>query len=242
MWFMKKVLGCFRRADSDWNLIENGDCVALGLSGGKDSLLLLHTLKLYRLFSKKDFTVKAITLDMGFDGFGYMRLKQYCKDEGIEYEIRHTGYGKLIFEERKEKNPCALCSKLRRGALSDMAKGMGCNKLALAHNMDDVLETLLMNVLYGGRMDVFRPKAYLSRANITLIRPFVYLPENDIVKTAAKLALPIEKSGCPADGKTSRERIKQLLADLQASFPDCKDKLFHALKSREHYSLWEERD
>ena len=174
---MKTTLGCLRKADTDFHLIEPGDRVAVGVSGGKDSLLLLHALSLYRKFSHKDFTLMAFTISMGLEPFVLSGIDRLCQELDIPYVVKQTEIGDIIFNKRKEKNPCALCAKMRRGALNDMCREYGCNKLALGHHRDDAIETLLMSLFYEGRFHTFHPKTYLSRTGITAIRPLCYLPE-----------------------------------------------------------------
>ena len=186
---MKKVLGCIRRACEDFHLIEDGDIVAVGVSGGKDSLLLLYALSLYRKFAPQRFELKGLTLTMGLEPFDTSKVAALCEKLGVEYIVRPTEIGRIIFEERHEKNPCSLCSKMRRGALNDLAKECGCNKVALGHHRDDALETLLLCLLHEGRIHTFHPKSYLSKADLTVIRPMVYLPEKHIIHVAREMML-----------------------------------------------------
>ena len=236
---MKVTLGCLRKADTDYKLIEAGDRVAIGISGGKDSLLLLHALSLYRKFSHKDFTIMAFTVSMGLEPFDLSEVRALCEKLDIPYIVRETEIGKVIFEYRKEKNPCALCAKMRRGVLSDLCNEYGCNKLALGHHREDAVETLVMSLLYEGRFRTFQPKSYLSRSNITVIRPLIYLPESHVQHMTRELALPVVKSPCPADGETKREEIKQLMNALQKRFPDAPERFLHALQHDEQYNLWQ---
>ena len=193
---MKKVLGCIRRACEDFHLIEDGDIVAVGVSGGKDSLLLLYALSLYRKFAPQRFELKGLTLTMGLEPFDTSKVAALCEKLGVEYIVRPTEIGRIIFEERHEKNPCSLCAKMRRGALNDLAKECGCNKVALGHHRDDALETLLLCLLHEGRIHTFHPKSYLSKADLTVIRPMVYLPEKHIIHVAREMQLPIISSPC----------------------------------------------
>ena len=211
---MKKVLGCIRRACEDFHLIEDGDIVAVGVSGGKDSLLLLYALSLYRKFAPQRFELKGLTLTMGLEPFDTSKVAALCEKLGVEYIVRPTEIGRIIFEERHEKNPCSLCAKMRRGALNDLAKECGCNKVALGHHRDDALETLLLCLLHEGRIHTFHPKSYLSKADLTVIRPMVYLPEKHIIHVAREMQLPIIPSPCPANGATEREEMKYLLDSL----------------------------
>lgn len=236
---MKTTLGCLRKADTDYRLIEPGDHVAIGVSGGKDSLLLLHALSLYRKFSHKDFQLTAFTVSMGLEPFDVSGIRALCERLEIPYIVRDTEIGKIIFEYRKEKNPCALCAKMRRGVLNDLCNAHGCNKLALGHHREDAIETLLMSLLYEGRFHTFQPKSYLSRSNITVIRPLIYLPEKHVEHMMNELELPVVKSPCPADGATKREDMKQLMAELQKRFPDAPERFLHALQNDQHYQLWQ---
>ena len=235
---MKKVLGCIRRACEDFHLIEDGDIVAVGVSGGKDSLLLLYALSLYRKFAPQRFEVKGLTLTMGLEPFDTSKVAALCEKLGVEYIVRPTEIGRIIFEERHEKNPCSLCAKMRRGALNDLAKECGCNKVALGHHRDDALETLLLCLLHEGRIHTFNPKSYLSKADLTVIRPMVYLPEKHIIHVAREMQLPIIPSPCPANGATEREEMKYLLDSLCKLYPNAREMMLSALQNEAQYGLW----
>ena len=235
---MKKVLGCIRRACEDFHLIEDGDIVAVGVSGGKDSLLLLYALSLYRKFAPQRFEVKGLTLTMGLEPFDTSKVAALCEKLGVEYIVRPTEIGRIIFEERHEKNPCSLCAKMRRGALNDLAKECGCNKVALGHHRDDALETLLLCLLHEGRIHTFHPKSYLSKADLTVIRPMVYLPEKHIIHVAREMQLPIIPSPCPANGATEREEMKYLLDSLCKLYPNAREMMLSALQNKAQYGLW----
>lgn len=235
---MKKVLGCIRRACEDFHLIEDGDIVAVGVSGGKDSLLLLYALSLYRKFAPQRFEVKGLTLTMGLEPFDTSKVAALCEKLGVEYIVRPTEIGRIIFEERHEKNPCSLCAKMRRGALNDLAKECGCNKVALGHHRDDALETLLLCLLHEGRIHTFHPKSYLSKADLTVIRPMVYLPEKHIIHVAREMQLPIIPSPCPANGATEREEMKYLLDSLCKLYPNAREMMLSALQNEAQYGLW----
>ena len=235
---MKKVLGCIRRACEDFHLIEDGDIVAVGVSGGKDSLLLLYALSLYRKFAPQRFEVKGLTLTMGLEPFDTSKVAALCEKLGVEYIVRPTEIGRIIFEERHEKNPCSLCAKMRRGALNDLAKECGCNKVALGHHRDDALETLLLCLLHEGRIHTFHPKSYLSKADLTVIRPMVYLPEKRIIHVAREMQLPIIPSPCPANGATEREEMKYLLDNLCKLYPNAREMMLSALQNEAQYGLW----
>ena len=239
MYTMKRILGYLRKACEDFNLIEEGDVVAVGVSGGKDSLLLLHALSLYRNFSKVSFTIKALTLTMGLEPFDLTGIRALCEKLQVEYVVRETEIGKIIFDERKEKNPCSLCAKMRRGALNELSKEVGANKLALGHHRDDAIETLLLCLLHEGRIHTFHPKTYLSRCDLTVIRPMVYVPEKHILHLAKELELPIVKSPCPANGYTERQEMKELLDSLCKRYPNARELMLSALRNQEQYGLWE---
>jgi len=236
---IKKALGCIRKADQDFGLIAEGDAIAVGVSGGKDSLLLLYCLSLYRNFCKNRFTLEAITVFLGLEPFDVSAVKALCDQMSIPYHVIETDIGRVVFDVRQEKNPCSLCANMRRGALNNAAKALGCNKIALGHHSDDVIETFLMSLFYEGRINTFSPKTYLSRTDLTVIRPFVYLPEKDIISAAKDLVLPIITSPCPACGKTNRQKTKELITALSKDIPDIKEKLLGALANTEQYHLWE---
>jgi tRNA 2-thiocytidine biosynthesis protein TtcA len=236
---MKQVLGCLRRADQDFAMIGAGDHVAVGVSGGKDSLLLLNALALYRLFSKKDYTLTAVTLTMGMEPFDLSGVRALCERLDVPYIVRETQIGKVLFEDRKEKNPCALCAKMRRGVLSDLCVEIGANKVALGHHRDDAIETLFLSMFYEGRIHTFRPVTHLTRKNLVQIRPLVYLPEKHIIHMAKTLALPVVKSPCPANGYTKRQDIKELLTDISRKIPNARKLLLSALQNEAQYGLWE---
>ncbi len=236
---IKRVLGSVRRADEKYGMIEDGDRIAVGISGGKDSLMLLFALSIYKKFSKKDFQIVAITVDLGFRPFDVSPIKEFCEKLGIEYKVIPSEIGDVVFNVRKEKNPCALCANMRRGALNNGAKEASCNKVALAHHRDDAIETLLMSMFFESRMNTFAPVTYLSRIDLKVIRPFIYVPEEILSSCAKNNELPIVNAPCPIDGKTSRQDIKDLIKELSQKFPDLHEKLLHALDNTETYNLWD---
>lgn len=236
---MKKILGCIRRACEDFDLIQDGDRIGVGVSGGKDSMMLLYALSLYRRFAKQRFEVAALTLSMGLEPFDVAPIQALCDQLGVEYIVRKTEIGRIIFEERKESNPCSLCSKMRRGALNELAKEVGCNKVALGHHRDDALETLLLCLLHEGRIHTFHPRSYLSRMDLTVIRPMAYVPEKHIVHVARQLELPVVKSPCPANGNTQREEMRLLLDALCKRYPNARELMLSALRNEAQYGLWE---
>lgn len=235
---MKTTLGCIRKADTDFGLIENGDRIGIGVSGGKDSLLLLHALALYRKFSHKDFSIIAFTVTLGLKPFDLSAVTDLCTELDVPYVIRETQIGEIIFDLRHEKNPCALCAKMRRAVLAELCNDYHCNKLALGHHSDDAIETLLMSLFYEGRFHTFHPKSYMSRTGITVIRPLVYLPEKHVKHMTKELNLPVVTSPCPANGETKREEMKDLMRSLKSRFPDAPERFLHALR-QDHYDLWQ---
>ena len=235
---MKTVLGCIRKADTDFGMIAPGDRIAVGVSGGKDSLLLLYALSLYRKFSGKDFTLQAITLKLGLEPFDVSGIAQLCERIDVPYTVLDTEIAHVIFDIRKESNPCALCAKMRRGALNDAAVAAGCNKVALGHHREDAIETLLMSLIFEGRLHTFHPNTYLSRRNITVIRPMVYVPEKHVIHMVRTLELPVVKNPCPADGHTTRQEMKDMLEELSRRYPRAKEYLLTALRDDSRYGLW----
>ena len=235
---MKKTLGCIRRADQDFRLIEPGDRIAIGVSGGKDSLLLLHALSLYRKFSHKDFSLLAITVTMGLEPFDLTDIRLLCDELEIDYCVCETEIGRIIFDYRKEKNPCALCAKMRRAVLANTCVEKGFNKLALGHHREDAIETLLMSLFYEGRFHTFHPRTAMSRTGITVIRPLIYLPESHVKHMTRLLELPVVTSPCPANGETRRSEMKDLMRCLRQIYPDANERFLHALQ-QDHYDLWQ---
>lgn len=238
---MKTVLGCIRKADTDFSMIAPGDRIAVGVSGGKDSLLLLYALSLYRKFSGKAFTLQAITLKMGLEPFDVSGIAALCERIDVPYTVIETEIAHVIFDIRKESNPCALCAKMRRGALNDAALAAGCNKVALGHHREDAIETLLMSLIFEGRLHTFHPNTYLSRKQITVIRPMVYVPEKHVIHMVKTLSLPVVKNPCLADGNSKREEIKQLIATLCKTYPHLKDYMLSALQNTAQYGLWDQK-
>ena len=236
---MKQVLGCVRRADEKFNMIENGDKVCVGVSGGKDSLLLMYALKLYQNFSKNHFDILAVTLDLGIEDIDYGPIMEFADRIDVEYKLIHTDIGKVVFEMREERSPCALCAKLRRGALNNAAVENGCHKVALGHNRDDVIETFFLSLLYESRINTFAPVTYLSRKDVTVIRPLVYLPEKNALATAKRLSLPVLPPHCKIAGTTKREEAKQILKYLCKLVPDADSKILHAINETDQYGLWD---
>ncbi len=219
-------------------MISPGDHVAVGVSGGKDSLVLLEGLARYRSFAPNPFTLTAVTVTMGLEPFDLSGVSRMCERLEVPYVILKTEIGKIIFEERQEKNPCSLCAKMRRGALIAACEQFKCNKLALGHHRDDALETLLLSILHEGRMHTFHPASTLEKSGIMQIRPLCCVAEKDVAALARRLELPVVKSPCPANGKTERAEMKALLNDLSKRYPDARDKLLAALMNQDQYGLW----
>lgn len=199
-------------------MIEPGDRVAVGLSGGKDSAVLLYALARYKNYTKRPFSLLAVTIDPVFGGepADYGELARYCESLGVEHVVKRTNIGEVVFEQRREKNPCSLCARMRRGALHDVVVARGFNKLALGHHMDDAVETFFLNLFHEGRLGAFQPVTYLSRKDITMIRPLILCAERDVAAATRRETLPVVKSRCPADGNTERERIKEFCAEMES--------------------------
>ncbi len=226
---IRRLLSKMRRAVDDYGMISPGDRIAVGVSGGKDSLALLCALAEMRRFYPNPYEIVAITVDMGFEGSDFSPLEAFCQALGIEYRIKKTNLAEIVFDIRKESNPCALCARMRRGMLHDIAKEMGCNKLALGHHYDDVLETFMMNLCNEGRLGTFMPVTYLDRKDITVIRPLVLTKESEIASFVAGNALPVVKSLCPEDKMTDREMYKQLLDSLEKKKDGLRHRMFGAI-------------
>lgn len=229
----QKMLSKIRQAVDDYHMIEEGDCIAVGISGGKDSLSLLYALHGLQRFYPKHFTLKAITIDLGFEHFNLDKISALCRELGVAYTIVHTQIAQIVFEERKEKNPCSLCAKLRKGALNNCIKELGCNKVAYAHHRDDVVETFMMSLIYEGRIHTFSPVTDLERVGLSVIRPMIYLDEAEIIGFVHKYDVPVTPSPCPADGNTKRAYIKQYIRQLNLDNPGVKKRMFTAIQNSE---------
>ena len=229
---MQQILGYIRRAITEYGMIQNGDTIAVGVSGGKDSVALLVGLARVRSFIGIDFSLKAITLDNQFNGLpsDYSKIQQLCDEYGIPYLIRRTDIGSIVFDTRNETNPCSLCARMRRGLLHDTTKALGCNKIALGHHYDDAVETFLMNLFHEGRIGCFSPVTYLSRKDLTMIRPLVFAPEREIRNAVNRAGLPVVKSACPVDGCTARQSAKDHLNDLEKLSPGITKRIFGAIR------------
>lgn len=231
---LKHLLSYARRALEDYDMIQPGDRVAVGVSAGKDSLTLLYALAELRRFYPVPFTLCAITVDMGFDPPADLSpIRALCEKLDVPYHVVPSDIAKVVFDIRKEKNPCSLCAKMRRGALHGYASEIGCNVVALGHHFDDAVETFMLNLFFEGRIGCFSPVSYLSRRKIRLIRPLLYLPEKDIRYFAQKMELPVVKSVCPADGNTEREEMKRLLFQLEKEHRGLRHRIFGAMQRGE---------
>lgn len=228
---LQQVLSYIRRAVDDYQMIETNDHIAVGISGGKDSLTLLYGLHGLMRFYPKPFQIHAVTVDLGFDNLDLGKIKELCKSLEIPYTIVKTDIADIIFHQRKETNPCSLCAKMRKGALNDAIKAAGCNKVAYAHHKDDVVETMLLSLIYEGRFHTFSPVTYLDRMDLTVIRPLMYMNEADVIGFIHKNNVPVVKSPCPADGYTRREYVKNLLKNLNRENPGVKERMFTAIQN-----------
>ena len=227
---MQKLMGLMRRCIDDYHMIAEGDGIAVGVSGGKDSLTLLAVLAELRRYYPKRFELAALCVDMGLGGMDFSKVETFCIERNIPFYRRESEIGRIIFDVRKEKNPCSMCAKMRRGALNELALEHGFTKLALGHHYDDAVQTLLMNLFYEGRLGCFEPVTYLSRTGMTQIRPLLYVREEQIARFAARYALPVVENTCPADKHTKRQEIKELIEELEGKYPDLKTKLFGAMQ------------
>ena len=236
---VRRLLSCVRRAADDYGMIEDGDEIAVGLSGGKDSLSMLVALKELQRFYPKKFGLQAVAVSL-FPEADYSELAAFCEKLGVPLRIVRTEIGHVVFDTRMEKNPCSLCARMRRGALHDAAKEMGCNKLALGHHFDDVIETFMLNLVHEGRLGTFLPVTYLSRKKLTVIRPLLYVKEKDIRYFVGKNPLPVLKNPCPADGATERETMKQLLTSMEKQYKGVKHRMFDAIRKDGLFEKFEE--
>lgn len=226
---LQQLLSYTRKAIDDYKMIRPDDKIAIGISGGKDSLTLLYALKHLQRFYPNPFELTAITVNLGYTEFNLDKIKHLCQELEVPYHIVNTDIAKIIFEERKEHSPCSLCAKMRKGSLNQKAKELGCNKVAYAHHKDDIVETMLLSLIYEGRFYSFSPVTYLDRMDLTVIRPMMYVPEADAIGFLNRYHLPVEKNPCPKDGVTKREYVKQLLRQLNMENPGVKNRMFTAI-------------
>ncbi len=225
---LQKLLSYTRKAVDGFDMIQEGDRVVVGISGGKDSLALLYALANLSKFYPKKFEVFAMTVDLGV-GMDFSPVEKLCKELGVEYTLIKTDIFDIVFQERKESNPCSLCAKMRKGAFNEKMKELGYNKLAYGHHKDDVMETFLLSLIFEGRINTFSPVTYLDRMDVTLIRPMLYVSEHEVASFAKLMDLPVVKNMCPADGVTKRQYAKELLSQINKDHPGAKEKLFTAI-------------
>lgn len=233
---LQQLLSLTRKAVDEYNLITEGDKIAVGISGGKDSLALLYALSKLRAFYPKHFDIEAITISTGIEGMDFSKVKELCDELQVNYTIVDTQIYEIVFNARKESNPCSLCAKMRKGAFNNKAIELGCNKIAYAHHKDDLIESFLMSLIYEGRLHTFSPVTYLERCNLTLIRPLLYVNEADIIGFQNKYELPVVKSLCPADGHTKREYASTLLKEIGHESKGAKNRIFTAILNG---NLWD---
>ena len=227
---LQQVLSFTRRAVEDYQMIADGDRIAIGISGGKDSLTLLHALHGLRRFYPRAFDIHAVTVDLGFENLRLDEVARLCADLSVPYEVLKTDIAEVVFEKRCEQNPCSLCAKMRKGALNDFARTAGLNKVAYGHHRDDAIETLLLSLIFEGRLHTLGPVTYLDRADIHVIRPLIYMKETDVIGFVRQMCLPVVKSPCPVDGHTKREYAKELLRSLNAAHPGIRERMFAAVR------------
>ena len=226
---LQQLMSQTRRAIDDYGMIHTGDKIAIGISGGKDSLTLLYALHGLQRFYPEKFDLEAITVNLGNPDFDLSHIRHLCETMQIPFTVVKTEIAQIVFEERKEKNPCSLCAKMRKGALNDAVKKLGCNKIAYAHHKDDIVETMMMSLIYEGHFYSFPPITHLDRTNLTVIRPLMYVSEADVKGFCRKYQLPVVKSPCPADGYTKRQYVKDLLRKLNLENPGVKERMFSAI-------------
>lgn len=229
---MQKILGYMRKAVQQYGLINDGDRICVGISGGKDSLVMLKGLALLKRFIGIDYDIVGLTIDPRFNGVDgdYSAVADFCTECDTEYHVVPTNIGEIVFDVRKEPNPCSLCSRMRRGAIYNTAEKLGCNKIALGHNYDDAVETFIMNLFTEGRIGCFSPVSYMENKNVHIIRPLVLAPERAIKKTAMKNGFPVVKSLCRADGHTNRQKTKEFIAEMERKNHGFKDRIFGAMQ------------
>ncbi len=224
-----------RKAVERYKLIENGDKIAVGLSGGKDSLVLLKALKMFQRFGVYDYDIVAVTIDIYSGNEDYAHLQKFCDELGVEFVVEKTDINQIVFEERKEKNPCSLCAKMRRGALNSVANRLGCNKIALGHHLQDVIETFFLSLFYEGRLSTMKPKSYMSNSQMTLIRP-LFLTHEKSIKYVSK-DFPVKKSKCPADKNSKRQDVEKMIEYINDVIPDSKKRIESAIISTDSYNM-----
>ena len=228
---LQQVMSKTRKALDDYHMINEGDVIAVGLSGGKDSLALLTSLANMRRFYPVHYSLIGITCDLGFKNVDFGGIKKLCDDLDVEYYIVDSNISEIVFDERKEENPCSLCAKMRKGAMNDFIKTVNCKKIAYAHHQDDVVETYMMSLIYEGRQNTFSPVTYLDRSDVTVIRPFIYMKEADVIGFTNANKIPVLKSPCPVDGLTKRQYVKDLLKSINEDAPGVRERIFTAIQN-----------
>ncbi len=226
---LQRLLSYTRKAVDEYQMIEEGDHIAVGISGGKDSLTLLYALHGLKRFYPKHFELSAITVDLGFEDFDLSPIRKLCKELEVPYTVVKSDIYNILFNVRKESNPCSLCAKMRKGALNEAIKELGCNKVAYAHHKDDIIETMLLSLIFEGRFHSFSPRTYLDRMDLTVIRPIMFVDEMDVIGFQHKYDLPVVKSKCPVDGYTKRQYAKELVRQLNTEHPGAKERMFRAI-------------
>ncbi len=237
---LQRLLSYTRKAVDEYGMIREGDHIAVGISGGKDSLTLLYALHGLQRFYPQKFKLSAVTVDLGFPDFDLTPIRDLCHELEVPYQIVKSDIYEILFHIRKESNPCSLCAKMRKGALNQAVKEMGCNKVAYAHHKDDIIETMLLSLIFEGRFHSFSPRTYLDRMDLTVIRPLMYVDEMDVIGFKNKYRLPVVKSNCPVDGYTKRQYAKELLKQLNTEHPGARERMFHAILTG-NFSGWPER-
>ena len=238
---IRTVLACIRKADQQYNLINHGDKILIGLSGGKDSVVLTYALSLYQKFSHTDFKIQPVMLDLGFPNFNPYEMNKFCESLGLKLMvIDNTEVYKILQIQQKDHEhlPCSICSRMKKASMNKVAKEIGFNKVSFAHHADDAIETYMMNSLFGGRIASFSPKMHLERADITFIRPLINVRESDIIRLVKEENLPVMASGCPANQHTRREDMKNLLKEIYHSYPEAKENLLTMLSNYEKEDVW----
>ena len=226
---LQRLLSYTRKAVDEYSMIQEGDHIAVGISGGKDSLTLLYALHGLKRFYPQKFELSAVTVDLGFENFNLEPIQNLCKELEVPYKVVKSDIYDILFHVRQESNPCSLCAKMRKGALNEAVKEMGCNKVAYAHHKDDIIETMLLSLIFEGRFYSFSPKTYLDRMDLTVIRPMRFVDEMEVIGFRNKYSLPVVKGKCPVDGHTKRQYAKELLRELNKEHPGTKERMFHAI-------------
>lgn len=226
---LQQLMSRTRKAVDDYNMINDGDIIAVGISGGKDSLSLLAALAGMRRFYPKKFSLLAVTCNIGFNNMNFDKIREFCENLDVPYYIIDTDISKIVFDDRNEENPCSLCAKMRKGAMNDFIKTHQCTKIAYAHHMDDVVDTFMMSLIYEGRIHTFRPVTYLDKSGVTVIRPFIYMKEADVIGFVNANNIPVLKSTCPVDGYTKRQFVNDKLNELNHDAPGVRERMFTAI-------------